>query len=136
LLAVTGVAAAQKTKPCTEWQTDFVQIEPKSTDGTHINKYVASKLAGDTSLKSMATCMVGVKIFANCNGEFDYVKMDYPNNPALKKQCALLLKKTETIINGLKTLAPAKIGGQAKDFAFKLVVKVKRNGEPVAELLY
>ena len=136
LMLCFEIASAQKIKPCDEWLTDFVQVEPKADNGVHIDKYIVQKLLGDTTIKGMATCMVGVKIYANCKGEFSYEKQNYRNNPALNTQCKLLLKKTENILNSLKTLQPATIGGKEKDFAFKLVIRVKRNGEPVAEVLY
>ena len=130
------IISAQKTNACDAWLTDFVQVEPKVGDGEHIDKYVVQKLLGDSSLKEMATCMVGVKIYANCKGEFSYEKQNYRNNPALNAQCKLLLKKTEHILNGIKVLVPATIAGKEKDFAFKVVVRVKRNGDPVAEVLF
>ena len=130
------IGSAQKIKPCEEWQTDFIQVEPKITDGERIDKYVQQKLMGDTSLREMATCMVGLRIYANCNGEFSYERQTYRNNPALNRQCKLLLKKTESILNNVTTLAPATIAGKQKDFAFKLVVRIKKDGEPVAEVLY
>ena len=135
-LLCVEIVSAQKIKPCCEWLTDFVQVEPKVDNGIHIDKYVVQKLQGDTSIKEMATCMVGVKIYANCKGEFSYEKQDYSNNAMLNAQCKVLLKKTENILNSIKALLPATIGGKAKDFAFKLVVRVKPNGEPIAEILY
>jgi hypothetical protein len=135
-LASCFIASAQKIKPCESWLSGFAQTEPKTVDGIAINKYVAGKLSGDTSLRPFATCMVGLIVYANCKGELSYEKQDYRNNPSLASQCATLLKKTEQIINGLKTVKPATVGGSEKDLIFKLVVKVKHNGKPVAEILY
>jgi hypothetical protein len=135
-LLLNIVAPAQQIKPCDNWLTDFIQVQPKVSDGTPINKYVVEKLMNDTSLKNMATCMVGLRIYTNCNGELSYVEQDYRNNPLLKSQCNALLQKTEFIINGINHFSPGTIGHQPKDFIFKLVVKVKGNGKPVAEILY
>jgi hypothetical protein len=131
-----GSALAQKIKPCDNWLTDFIQVEPKISDGTPIDKYVIQKLMGESSLKSMTSCMIGLKIYVNCNGQLSYEEQDYRNNPLLKSECAALLQKTETIINGINHFSPGAIGHQPKDFTFKLVVKVKGNGKPVAEILY
>jgi hypothetical protein len=136
LLVLSYAAPAQKIKPCDAWLTDFIQVEPKIIDGTPINKYVVGKLMNDTSLKSMATCMVGLRLYTNCNGELSYEKQDYPNNPLLAPQCKALLRKTESILKGLNQLAPARIGKENKDFICKLVVHIKHNGQPVAEVLY
>jgi hypothetical protein len=135
LLLISFSSSPQKTEPCNAWLTDFIQVEPKVSDGTPIDKYVIGKLLGDTSLKAMATCMVGLRIYVNCNGAFSYDKQDYRNNSLLAPQCSALLRKTEHIINGIKLL-PGTIGGDKKDFAFKLVVRVKHDGKPVAEILY
>jgi hypothetical protein len=135
-LVLSCVVSAQNIKPCDAWLTDFVQVAPKVSDGTPINKYVLSKLLEDTSLKSMATCMVGLRLYTNCNGELSFEKQDYSNNPLLTSQCKALLRKTEAIMKGIKQLAPARIGKDNKDFICKLVVHVKRNGQPTAEILY
>jgi hypothetical protein len=136
LLLLSFACPAQKIKPCDTWLTDFIQIEPKTSEGTPIDKYVIGKLIDDTALKNMATCMVGLRIYSNCNGELSYEKQDYSNNPLLASQCKTLLRKTEAIMKGIKEFAPGRMGKQNKDFIFKLVVRVKRNGKPVAEVLY
>jgi hypothetical protein len=136
LLVLSCTVSGQKIKPCDTWLTDFIQVTPKISDGAPIDKYVVSKLIGDTSLKSMATCMIGFRLYINCNGELSYEKQDYANNPLLASQCKALLHKTETIVKGIKQLAPGKIGKENKDFICKLVVRVKKNGNPVAEILY
>ena len=105
-------------------------------DGSAIDKYITTKLLDDVSLKSKATCMVGLMVYVNCQGEFSYVEQPYRNNPALAAQCDNLLEQTESILNGVKTFLPGKIAGEKKDFTFKIVVKVKHNGQPTAELLY
>jgi hypothetical protein len=116
---------AQKIKPCDNWLTDFIQTEPKISDGTPINKYVAQKLMDEPQLKSMISCMVGLRIYVNCNGELSYDEQFYRNNPLMKAQCDALLQKTESILNGISHFSPGTIGHQPKDFIFKLVVKVK-----------
>ena len=134
LLVIAG--SAQSVKPCEDWVTDFIQVNPKMNDGSAIDKYVTTKLLDDASLKSKATCMIGLKIYVNCRGEYSYEKQPYRNNPALTAQCDNLLQQTESILNGVKTFLPGKIAGENKDFTFKIVVKVKHNGQPTAELLY
>ena len=136
LLVLSYGVSAQKIKPCDTWLTDFIQVDPKINDGTPINKYVAGKLMNDTSLKSMATCMVGFRLYINCNGELSYEKQDYRNNPLLTSECKALLRKTEAIVKGINQLTPARIGKENKDFICKLVVRIKHNGQPSAEILY
>ena len=131
-----AVVHAQKVKPCDNWLTDFIQVEPKVSDGTPIDKYIAQKLMDEATLKSMVNCMVGLQIYVNCNGELSYEEQNYRNDLALKSQCTALLQKTEAIINGVNHFSPGSTGHQPKDFIFKLVVKVKGNGKPVAEILY
>ena len=136
LLMFFFASPAQNIKPCDDWLTDFIQVEPKMNDGAAIDKYITAKLLDDASLKSKATCMIGLKVYVNCNGEFSYEAQPYRNKPALAVQCENLLEQTERILDGAKTLLPGKIAGEKKDFAFKLVVKVKPNGQPIAELVY
>ena len=100
LVLLSSGAFAQKIKPCDDWQTDFIQVEPKTDNGLAIDKYVEQQLLKDTSLRTMATCMVGIKVYANCNGEFSYEPQTYRNNASLSKQCNALLKKTEHAIQG------------------------------------
>ena len=136
LLLITAMAPAQNVKPCDEWLTGFIQVSPKMSDGSGIDKYVATQLQSETLLKNSATCMVGLLVHVNCRGEFSYEKMSYSNNSSLHAQCDDLLKATETIMKGIKTLSPGTIDGNKKDFTFKLLVRVKRNGKPVTEVLY
>ena len=127
---------SQKIKPCDSWLTDFIQVEPKMDDGTPIEKYVVQKLTEDASVRNMATCMVGLQIYSNCHGELSYEKQDYANNPFLETKCIALLQKTEAILKSVNRLSPGTLGHQPKDFIFKLVVQVKHNGKPIAEILY
>ena len=131
-----GFIQAQKVKPCDNWLSDYIQVEPKVADGTPIDKYLVQKLTDESSLKEMVTCMVGLRVYVNCNGELSYEEQTYRNKPSMKLQCAALLQKTKAIINGINHFSPGTIAHQPKDFIFKLVVMVKGNGKPVAEILY
>jgi hypothetical protein len=129
-------SGAQTIAPCEKWITDFVRVEPKLSNGNDIDKYVLSKLEGDTSLKRMAGCMVGLRIYSNCNGELSFEKQPYINDEQLTSQCLILQHKLERIMKEVKSLNPARTAGKNRDFIFKLVVKIKRNGKPVTEILY
>jgi hypothetical protein len=138
LIGFTGsVTNAQTAKPCDKWLTDFIQVAPKTSDGESIATYVAGKLQNDNSLISaVANCMVGLRIAVNCNGEFSYDKMEYPNSSLSAVQCSDLLQATVDIIKGIKLFSPGTISNQKKDFVFKLVVKVTHSGKAKAEILY
>jgi hypothetical protein len=137
VIGLTGsVAYAQTVKPCDKWLTGYISAAPKMSDGMRIDKYVAGKLQSDTSLKSAVNCMVGLRIAVNCNGEFSYDKMEYPNNSLSAAQCSDLLQATEHIINGVKLFLPGTISNQKRDFVFKLVVRVTHNGKAKTEILY
>ena len=127
---------SQLVTPCETWLTDFIQVDPKMDDGNSIAKYITAHLHSDTSMLSSATCMVGLRVSVNCKGEFSYEKQDYRNKSSLSSQCANLLQRTENIMGGIKTLLPGTIHCEKKDFVFKVVVKVKHNGDAVAEVLY
>ena len=75
-------------------------------------------------------------VYVNCLGEFSFDEMTYRNNALLQTQCNELLKATEVIMSGIKTLSPGTIRCEKKDFTFKLVVRIKHNGDAVAEVLY
>jgi hypothetical protein len=130
------VASAQTVKPCTKWLADFISVAPIMNDGGKIDAYVAEKLRGDTSLKSEANCMVGLKISVNCNGEFSYDKMEYRNSILSAVQCNNLLQATEHIVDGIKQFSPGTINNQKKDFVFKLIVRVTCSGKAKTEILY
>jgi hypothetical protein len=136
LLFISLAAPAQKVKPCDKWNMDYIQVDPKISNGSPIDKYVLAKLQEDTSLKAMATCMAGLRIYANCNGEFSFEKQAYINDERLARQCIILQHKIKTIMNGVKSLTQGRKSGKSKDLIFKLVVRIKRNGKPVAEILY
>jgi hypothetical protein len=137
VIGLTGsVANAQTVKPCDKWLTGYISVVPKMSDGVGIDKYVARKLQSDTLLKSAANCMVGLRIAVNCNGEFSYDKVDYPNNSLSAAQCGALLQATERLIDGIKLFSPGTISKQKKDFVVKLVVRVTHNGKAKTEILY
>lgn len=136
LSILTYGASAQKIKPCETWLTGYVDVDPKMSDGSSITKYVVGKLQADTSLKSKASCDVGLMMYVNCHGEFSYERMEYSNNPLIAAKCSELLQSLEGILKGITILSPGKIGVEKKDFIFTLVVKIKHNGKPEAEILY
>ena len=136
LWSLTMSTAAGKINPCDKWTVDFIQVDPRVNDGTSIDKYVQSKLQDDTSLQGMINCMVGLRIYSNCNGEFSFENQPYLNDDRSAKECKILQQKIVTIMKGIKNLKPGRTARKDQDFIFKLVVRVKRNGKPSAEILY
>jgi len=134
-LAAMG-ASAQTIKPCDKWLTGYIEVVPKMLDGMRIDNYVTGKLQSDTSLKAEEDCLVGVEMWVNCKGEFSFVRMQNRNKTSMTTKCATLQKELEKIIRQIKSFAPGSIGTEKKDLNFKVVVKIKENGKPVAELLF